>query len=361
MENKIYQVFISSTYTDLQDERRAVAEAISKSGQIPAGMEYFPASSQQQFEYIKRIIDRCDYYVLLIAGKYGSLAPSGISFTEEEYRYAVSIGIPVLAFLFRDIGKIASNKVEKDKPQRDMLDAFRNEVAKSRVVDFWEDTKELPGKVVIAVAQEINLNPGIGWVRGDQAIDPKIYEENERLRRKILELESEGKPLEFNFPTNIESIETTVKFETKLQTKRSQGPNHSYTLESEELRNFEITWKDLFKLSSRILLGSATAREFNEELESVILNEILNINRENNKKNSLILLSIRYTDIINQFICYGLVDSKEEKERSTGPLVLIGTHKIVIYILTEKGKRFRAFLSAKLTPLSPHPRLMGEK
>ena len=37
-------------------------------------------------------------------------------------------------------------------------------------------------KVVIAVGQSINLFPGIGWVRGDQAIDPKVLQEAERLR-----------------------------------------------------------------------------------------------------------------------------------------------------------------------------------
>jgi hypothetical protein len=66
--DKVYQVFVSSTYSDLKDERRHVSETLAKAGYIPAGMELFPATDQQQLEFIKRIIDRCDYYVVIIGG-----------------------------------------------------------------------------------------------------------------------------------------------------------------------------------------------------------------------------------------------------------------------------------------------------
>ena len=88
-DGKKFQVFISSTYEDLKDERKAVEETIIRSGDIPVGMEAFPAADNEQFEFIKTIIDVCDYYVLLIAGRYGSLAPDGLSYTEKEYLYAV--------------------------------------------------------------------------------------------------------------------------------------------------------------------------------------------------------------------------------------------------------------------------------
>ena len=52
-------------------------------------MELFPATDDEQFEFIKRIIDDCDYYVVIVAGKYGSMTAEGISFTEKEFDYAV--------------------------------------------------------------------------------------------------------------------------------------------------------------------------------------------------------------------------------------------------------------------------------
>lgn len=49
--DKRYQVFISSTYSDLQDERKKVMHTILSLGCIPAGMELFPAMDEEQFEF----------------------------------------------------------------------------------------------------------------------------------------------------------------------------------------------------------------------------------------------------------------------------------------------------------------------
>ena len=91
---KRYQVFISSTFADLADERRHVMETILKCDCFPAGMEMFPALDMEQFTYIKSIIDDSDYYILIIAGRYGTLTSDGISYTEKEYDYAVEKASP---------------------------------------------------------------------------------------------------------------------------------------------------------------------------------------------------------------------------------------------------------------------------
>ena len=99
--DKKYQVFISSTYEDLKSERKAVEETIIRAGDIPVGMEAFPAVDSEQFEFIKTVIRSCDYYVLIIAGRYGSLADDGLSYTEKEFRYAVECGISCTSFCSR--------------------------------------------------------------------------------------------------------------------------------------------------------------------------------------------------------------------------------------------------------------------
>jgi hypothetical protein len=204
--DKVYQVFVSSTYSDLKEERRRVSETLAKAGYIPAGMELFPATDKQQLEFIKRVIDRCDYYVVILGGRYGTLADSNISFTEKEYDYAVSMGIPVLAFLHSNPDKIEAGKTERDQKQERRLAAFRAKLSKGRIVDFWNDQHDLCTKVVIAVAQAINLAPGIGWVRGDQAVDPKVMQEmerfradNESLKQKVADLQRS----EIVFPPNL--------------------------------------------------------------------------------------------------------------------------------------------------------------
>ena len=101
--NKRYQVFVSSTYADLQQERRKVIQTLMEMDCIPAGMELFPAADDEQWEFIKRVIDDCDYYVLIIGGRYGSLTSEGISYTEKEHNYAMSIGLKVLTILYTSL------------------------------------------------------------------------------------------------------------------------------------------------------------------------------------------------------------------------------------------------------------------
>jgi hypothetical protein len=72
-------------------------------------MELFPASDDAQWELIKRVIEESDYYVVIVSGRYGSLGPEGISYTEMEYDYAVAKGIPVLGFVRHDVGKTRSS------------------------------------------------------------------------------------------------------------------------------------------------------------------------------------------------------------------------------------------------------------
>lgn len=71
--NKMYQVFVSSTYEDLKDERNKVLQALLRIDCIPIGMEYFNAADEDQFTVIKDLISSCDYYVLILGGKYGSI------------------------------------------------------------------------------------------------------------------------------------------------------------------------------------------------------------------------------------------------------------------------------------------------
>src|ERR1044071_8458243 len=97
--DKRYQVFVSSTYRDLQEERQEVMQALLELDCIPAGMELFPAANEDQWTLIKRVIDDCDYYIVIVAGRYGSLGPAGVSYTEMEYRYAGERGKPIIAFL----------------------------------------------------------------------------------------------------------------------------------------------------------------------------------------------------------------------------------------------------------------------
>ena len=106
----IHAVFVSSTYDDLREERAEIQKALLKLRCMPIGMEMFGSADEETWEFIKRQIAECDYYVVVIADRYGSLAPDGLSFTEKEYDYAREIRKPVLAFVHGDREKLAASK-----------------------------------------------------------------------------------------------------------------------------------------------------------------------------------------------------------------------------------------------------------
>ncbi|MCR4745824.1 MAG: DUF4062 domain-containing protein [Lachnospiraceae bacterium] len=93
MKDKIFKVFISSTYKDLKEHRNKVIEAILKMEYLPVGMEMFNASSDEQWKVITDTIDDCDYYILILGKRYGSVMKKepeeGMSYTEREFRYAL--------------------------------------------------------------------------------------------------------------------------------------------------------------------------------------------------------------------------------------------------------------------------------
>ncbi len=167
--NKKYQIFISSTYIDFEKEREKIAHAIAEMGHIPVGMELFPASTEEQFNHIKRVIDVSDYVVLIIGGRYGSMDEFGISYTEKEYDYAISKGISVLAFIHSEPMCLPDDKREFDKDISQKLDTFREKVKdKKGLCKMWQNASDLHGLVVISLTHEIQEHPAIGYKRADE-------------------------------------------------------------------------------------------------------------------------------------------------------------------------------------------------
>ena len=146
--NKKLQVFVSSTYTDLKEERQAAVEAILDAGHIPAGMELFKAGNESQLKTIYKWIDESDVYMLILGGRYGSIeAKSGKSYTQLEYEYALSKDIPVFAvvlsnlFLAQKITNLGlKNATEQIAP--DKYQTFKALVM-SKIIREVDDRKDI--------------------------------------------------------------------------------------------------------------------------------------------------------------------------------------------------------------------------
>jgi len=175
MADKKYQVFISSTYADLKEERRKILDILLMADCIPSGMEAFVATDNEQFEVIKKVIDLCDYYVLIIGKRYGSVSPlTGKSYTEMEYDYAKSKDIPVLVFAIDDSIELPECKIESDPMQIELLGRFREKAMSNRLASIWKTTDELTGKLAVSImrAKDEILRPG--WIRANNSFEHRL-------------------------------------------------------------------------------------------------------------------------------------------------------------------------------------------
>ena len=190
---KRYQVFVSSTYDDLKEERNRVIQALLNINCIPCGMEYFPAADEDAWHCIERLIPECDYYVLILAGMYGSI-PAGKqkSYTHLEYELAVKHKIPVLGLLHRDPLQLPAVRCERLPARRRKLERFREQVGR-KLCRYWEVADHLPGELLASLTLQIDRYPRTGWVRADAIADEDAKNEIIKLQKRV---ETQAKLLE---------------------------------------------------------------------------------------------------------------------------------------------------------------------
>lgn len=168
--NKKLQVFVSSTYTDLIEERQAAVEAILDAGHIPAGMELFSAGNDSQLQTIYKWIDESDVYMLILGGRYGSIEPkSGKSYTQLEYEYALSKNIPVFAVVLSD--SYITNKINQhglnsvvEQVAPDKYNNFKALVM-TKIIKFVNDLKDIKIGVITSLYSFLDTYPLIGWIK----------------------------------------------------------------------------------------------------------------------------------------------------------------------------------------------------
>lgn len=184
------QIFVSSTYTDLIEERQAAVEAILQSDNIPAGMELFKSSNESQLETIKRWIDESDIYLLILGGRYGSLEPkSKFSYTHLEYNYALEKKKPLFSIVISEdtlnkkVKKYGSQIMELEN--REKYSQFRKQVL-NRTSQFYEDTKDIKICILNSINDFEKRFNFTGWISGKYLLDySSIKEENIKLKKLL--------------------------------------------------------------------------------------------------------------------------------------------------------------------------------
>lgn len=315
--NKRYQVFISSTYSDLKEERSKVMQTIMSLDCIPAGMELFPANDTDQFDFIKKIIDDCDYYILIVGGRYGTISDDGISYTEKEFDYAIDNKIPVLAFLHEDINNIPVRKSDIETIKREKLLAFREKVSSGRLVKFWKNAEDLNGKVAVSLNCTIKTQPGIGWIRANLQTNAEFLQEMNNLRKELAELKDYKVKTEQDKEKVKKLVDQTIAGLDEVFTINGSTLNGSY----KENWTIDITWKDLF---------AKIAPDFISPQRDIYAIEI--ITRALGYSTTRTLINSQdFQTIKIQFMAKSLLDIKYVETTKGG--------KALFWYLTDKGKQ----------------------
>jgi hypothetical protein len=124
----VQRAFISSVQRDFDEFRAAAKSAVESLGLQAVMAEATGASPDASRTALLGRLDGCDVLVLILGARYGYVAESGRSPTEEEFDRAVEEGIPVLAFVQED--------VEREPAQETFL---------QRVRGTWETGVFAPG------------------------------------------------------------------------------------------------------------------------------------------------------------------------------------------------------------------------
>lgn len=192
MSEKKFQVFISSTYDDLKDERQLIMKSILEMGDIPVGMEMFNAGDEEQWKTITKTIDNCDYYVLIVAHRYGSKKDEK-SYTHMEYEYAISRDIPVLRFVIDESAAWPTNKSETKAADKKKLKEFKSSIVQNKMVAFWNSCSDLESKFIKSYVTAKNNYPRMGWVKANSAPSIEMAQEISRLSAENASMREELK------------------------------------------------------------------------------------------------------------------------------------------------------------------------
>lgn len=269
---KRYQVFVSSTYEDLKEERTEVLHALLELDCIPCGMEYFPATDDSQWEYIKSMIGMCDCYLLIMGGRYGSLDDGGISYTEKEYRYAVEKNIPVIAFYHNAPNSLPVNKTDDDPLKKKRLEAFRKLVQK-KLCKPWETKEQLGAIASRSMIQLMKSHPRIGWIRADQITNEENLKELLSAKKKIEELQNQIDDVN-KYNINLDNLASGEdKIDLTYHIWRGNMFGEGWNLVRD---NNTFTWNEIFdSFAPKMNLKIATT-SFNNLLNQY-LNEVLEV------------------------------------------------------------------------------------
>ncbi|MFB5683426.1 DUF4062 domain-containing protein [Paenibacillus terreus] len=337
---KKLQVFISSTYIDLIEERQSAVQAVLDAGHIPAGMELFKAGNRTQLETIYKWINDSDVYMLILGGRYGSIEEdSQKSYTHLEYEYAINIGKPIFAVVLNDSFLNAKTEILDEKSvfevdNKQKYNDFKS-VVMSRIIRIANDPKDIMLAIHTTLNDFLEEYDLIGWVRRDNTeVSVSLLTQTNDLNLRIQSLEEKNRLLKEELNQFKISFDESLAFEGhEILIEGSYEERHgnrpgTYSYRKRDIHK-HITWDNMFLLWAPRLLQTLNATMARKELERALkdyMGRYFSIN-----DNQFNIIKIQYHAL-------GLINVYEARTTSGGTAEFIS--------LTSKGKNYLVQYSA---------------
>jgi hypothetical protein len=171
------KVYLSSTYEDLVEHRKAVYDALRQLRLDVLSMEDYGASDERPLDRCLADVAGSDVYVGVIAWRYGFVPPGEKkAITQLEYEQAGKAQRPRLVFLTADDAPWPPNRMD---PDLDAVRRLRAQLRLDHVVAFFRTADDLAREVSVAVANLLSgSQPGVAGAAGTAGADAEFLRRN---------------------------------------------------------------------------------------------------------------------------------------------------------------------------------------
>lgn len=279
LTNKKLQVFISSTYTDLREERQAALESVLKTENIPSGMDFSNTDGRDILDMIYKWIDDSDIFVLILGGRYGKVEEnSQKSYTQLEYEYAISKGKVIIPLILsrkflEDKLKVQGFDATETENQQKYDDFKKMVTGTGKHCSFCDNLYDIRYTLSNSITAAEKVHKFTGWYSGKdleslQLQNMLLHSENDKLKNNPEKSDIVTTELKANHRTT-EPINQTPKFafnsndiDIQLHTikKMNSGFQLHFTVENNSSRKL----MDYGKFSFRV-----TPQKYEEEINTI--------------------------------------------------------------------------------------------
>jgi Domain of unknown function (DUF4062) len=275
------KIFISSTFEDLKEHRKAVEKILNRSREQFVGMEHFGSRPSEPKEVCFNEVEQCEFFIGIYAHRYGYI-PNGddASITEQEFDYAVKLQRPCYCYIIDDnhpwppmlIENNPSLKKFKAKVSEFVRSKFTtpDNLAKQIVADLkrndFIDSKDFNSFLHQRCLAEINSVVGRKYIRNlyvERSLEKLITETNiadKAIQKKIILLIGFCKTVlyvienvSFNYGGEKETQEEREKIKKELKTKLPEIKDQIDILE--ELSSYSNCHVELCYPADRLFLS----------------------------------------------------------------------------------------------------------